>query len=146
MTKDRLTWPEVWMNVAYNIAKRSYDEALQVGTVIVSDDNTQVLSVGYNGSYMGGPHKKESEIPGKSGFVHSELNALLKLDYNFPKKKIVYVTHSPCRMCSKYLINGGISRVVYDIPYRDTSGLDILESVGIEVLSLMEAISIARSK
>lgn len=134
------------MNVAYNIAQRSYDESLQVGTVIVSDDNTQVLSVGYNGSYMGGPHEKESSVPGESGFIHSELNALLKLDYNFPKKKIVYVTHSPCRMCSKYLINGGISSVVYDVLYRDTSGLDILESVGIEVLQLKKAILIAGSK
>jgi dCMP deaminase len=144
--RERLMWPDVWMKIAYNIAQRSYDDSLQVGAVIVSEDNTQVLSVGYNGSYMGGPHEKESQVPGESGFIHAELNSLLKLDYNFPKKKIMYVTHSPCRACAKCLINAGISKVIYDIPYRDTSGLDILESVGIEVLQLKRAILIAGSK
>ena len=42
----RPTWHEVWMNVAINISSRSYDPRLKVGCVIVTDDNTQVLSVG----------------------------------------------------------------------------------------------------
>ena len=31
------------------------------------------------------------EETGKSGFIHAEVNALIKLDYNNPKEKIMYV-------------------------------------------------------
>jgi dCMP deaminase len=143
---ERPTWPETWMQVAKTMAERSYDPRLKVGAIIVSADNTQMLSVGYNGNYKGGPHLHESTEPGKSGFIHAEINALVKCDFNFGKKKHMYVTHSPCRDCAKLIINAEIARVVYDIPYRDPSGLDLLRSVGIEVLSVGEAILIARSR
>jgi dCMP deaminase len=116
---------------------------LKVGAIIVSDDNTRMLSLGYNGSYKGGPHQHESTEPGKSGFLHAELNACLKADYNFSRPKHLYCTHSCCRDCAKILINAGISRVVYEIQYRDPSGIELLKSVGIEVFSLDEAILIA---
>jgi dCMP deaminase len=119
------------MDFARSISRRSYDPRHQVGTVIVTSDNTQVLSVGYNGNYSGGPNKVESEIPGQSGMIHSEINALLKMDYNNPKDKVLYVTMSPCRMCAKAIVNTGIKHVIYDVEYRDRSGLDVLESAGV---------------
>ena len=137
---DRPSWPETWMSIAYEISKRSYDNQLQVGAIIVSEDNTRMLSVGYNGNYRGGPHQRESEEPGLGGFLHAEENALVKCDYNFSKKKYMYVTHSPCRRCSKLIVNAGISRVVYDNDYRDTSGIEILKSVGIDVFSMRDVI------
>ena len=138
MTVDRASWHEVWIEVAKAIATRSYDPRLNVGAIIVSEDNTQVLAIGYNGNYKGGPHEHESQESGKSGFIHAEANCLVKCDYNFPKKKHMYVTHSPCRDCSKLIINAGISKVVYEIPYRDVSGLELLRSVGIEVCRVNE--------
>lgn len=128
------------MKVADAMSLRSYDPRLQVGAIVVSCDNTQMLAVGYNGNYRGGPHVHESIEPGKSGFIHAEVNALVKCDFNFPKKKHMYVTHSPCRDCSKLIINAEIQRVVYRIPYRDPSGRDLLTSAGIEVFSLEDAI------
>mgnify|MGYP001345673432 CR=1 FL=1 len=119
------------MRFAKSISERSYDPRFKVGSVIVSDDNTQVLALGYNGNYAGGPNEVESTEPGKSGMLHSEINALIKLDYNSPKKKKLYVTLSPCRMCAKAIVNAGISEVIYLEKYRDTSGLELLESVGI---------------
>jgi dCMP deaminase len=145
MTNNAVPWPETWMSVAKTISLRSYDDALKVGAIVVSDDNTQMLSIGYNGNYKGGPHEKESNEPGLSGFLHAEANAIIKLDYNFPKKKHMYVTHSPCRMCAKMIINAGISRVVYDIQYRDSSGLVLLQSVGIEVMRTSDAILTSRT-
>jgi len=142
--RERSSWPETWMNIAWEISHRSYDPRLQVGAIIVSCDNTQVLSVGYNGNYKGGPHVHESTEPGKSGFIHAEANALVKCDFNFAKKKHMYITHSPCRDCTKLIINAEIARVVYGLPYRDTSGVDLLREAGIEVLSLDEAILIAK--
>ena len=119
------------MKFAKSISERSYDPRFKVGSVIVSDDNTQVLALGYNGNYAGGPNEVESTEPGKSGMLHSEINALIKLDYNSPKKKKLYVTLSPCRTCAKAIVNAGISEVIYLEKYRDTSGLELLESVGI---------------
>ncbi len=137
---DRPTWPETWMAIAHEIAKRSYDPQLKVGAIIVSADSTRMLSVGYNGNYKGGPNLRESEEPGQGGMIHAEVNALVKCDFNFPKQKHMYLTHSPCRSCAKLIVNAEISEVVYDKLYRDPSGLEILRSVGIGVFSLDEAI------
>lgn len=121
------------MEMAQLIARRSYDPRHQVGAVVVTSDNTQVLSLGYNGNYKGGPNEVESEAPGESGFLHAEINCLLKLDYNNPKQKTLYVTLSPCRMCAKAIVNAGVSEVVYDREYRDTSGLEMLKGAGVRV-------------
>ena len=125
---SRLSWDHVWMKTAKIIAQRSYDPRHQVGAIVVTDDNTQVLAVGYNGNYSGGPNEVESTEPGESGLIHAEINALLKLDYNNPKSKKMYVTLSPCKMCSKALVNANIDEIVYEEEYRDTSGLDLLVS------------------
>lgn len=129
----RPTWNKVWMDFAKIISERSYDPRHKVGAIVVTQDNTQVLAVGYNGNYSGGPNEVESGSPGESGMLHAEINALLKLDYNNPKKKTMYVTLSPCRMCAKAIINSGIDEVIYNEEYRDTSGLEILSSGGVSV-------------
>ncbi len=133
----RPTWDQIWMDFSYSIARRSVDPRHQVGAIVVTDDNTQVLAVGYNGNYTGGPNEVESLSPGESGMIHAEINALLKMDYNNPKEKIMYVTLSPCRMCAKAMINSGISRVVYSETYRDDSSLQILKNAGIEVVKFI---------
>jgi dCMP deaminase len=132
-TASRPSWDQIWMEMARVIAKRSVDPRHQVGTVIVTSDNTQVLSIGYNGDQRGGPNTVESNEPGCSGFLHSEINALIKCDYNTHKKKVMYLTLSPCRQCAKAIINGNISEVVYLEDYRDTTGLDILQQSDVQV-------------
>lgn len=144
LDRKRSTWPHTWMNIALSLAQdRSTDPRLQVAAIIVPDDNTSILSMGYNGTYRGGPNQVESLEPGKSGTIHAEVNALIKCDFNFHKQKHMYVTHSPCRDCCKLIINGGIKRVVYGVLYRDTSGLELLRTAGVEVLSVEEAILMA---
>ena len=133
MQNERPSWDMIWMDVASAISKRSYDPRFQVGSVIVTKDNTQVLAVGYNGNYSGGPNTVESEEPGGSGFIHAEINSLLKMDYNNPKQKKMYLTLSPCRMCAKAIINAGISEVIYREQYRDTSGTELLLSQNVSV-------------
>lgn len=132
----RPTWDEVWSSFALTISKRSLDPRFKVGAVVVTDDNTQVLSVGYNGDHAGGSNEVESLEPGQSGFLHAEINALIKLDYNNPKKKIMYVTLSPCKMCAKAIVNANICEVVYLESYRDASGLTLLKDAGVKVRSL----------
>ena len=129
----RPSWDSIWMEFATRIAERSYDPRYKVGAVIVTEDNSQVLAVGYNGNYAGGPNEVESESPGQSGMLHAEINALLKMDYNNPKNKKLYLTLSPCRMCAKAIINAGISEVFFLESYRDTSGIELLKSQKIKV-------------
>ena len=129
----RPEWDSIWMSVSKTIAQRSIDPRYQVGAIIVSDDNTQLLALGYNGNYKGGPNERESLDPGQSGLIHAEQNALIKLDYNNPKKKKMYVTLSPCSHCAKMIVNANIDEVVYADEYRDTTGIDIIRSCGITV-------------
>ena len=129
----RPSWDSIWMNFAHSISRRSCDQNNKVGAVIVTEDNTQVLAVGYNGDHKGGSNIRESLVAGKSGFIHAEINALIKCDYNNPKRKIMYVTLSPCKMCAKSIINANISDVIYSEIYRDRSGLDLLNLHGIRI-------------
>ena len=132
----RPSWDDVWSSFATTISKRSIDPCFKVGAVVVTEDNTQVLSVGYNGDQAGGSNEVESLEPGQSGCIHAEINALIKLDYNNPKKKKMYVTLSPCKMCAKAIVNANINEVVYLEKYRDESGLLLLVNAGIQVRPL----------
>jgi len=134
----RPSWDNIWMNFAHSISQRSPDSKHKVGAVIVTEDNTQVLSVGYNGDQKGGKNCRDSLETGKSGFIHAEINALIKCDYNHHKKKKMYLTLSPCDICAKAIINAGISEVIYDHVYEQSDGLSILKSHNINVRSFLE--------
>lgn len=130
----RKSWDSVWCDFATSISERSCDPKFKVGAVIVTDDNTQVLSVGYNGDHKGGSNERESLDHGKSGFIHAEVNALIKMDFNNPKRKIMYLTHSPCAVCAKCIINANIEEVAYlNLYEKDTKGLSLLIESGIKV-------------
>ena len=122
----------------FNISRRSPDPSFKVAAIIVTEDNTQLLSLGYNGDHAGGPNCRESDMPGDSGFIHAEVNALIKLDFNSPKRKKMYVSLSPCKMCAKAIINARIDEVVYIDKYRDLSGVELLQNAGIKVRQLSE--------
>ena len=128
----RPRWDDVWMDFAGLISQRSSDPKFKVGCCIVTQDNCQVLAIGYNGDHKGGSNQRDSLEPGNSGFIHAEINALIKLDYNSPKKKTLYITLSPCRQCAKAIINGGIDRVIFRDLYRDQSGIELLQLHNIE--------------
>lgn len=123
------------MSFARVLSRKSIHPTFKVGCVIVSDDNQRVLSIGINGDECGGDNCVDSTESGKSGCIHAEVNACLKIDFTDTCNKVVYVTLSPCVVCSRLLINLGVSKVVYDEPYRDTRGIDILRNAGIDVVS-----------
>ena len=130
-------WDDIWMNFAHNIAKRSPDDKHKVGAVIVNEENTHVLAIGYNGDQKGGSNARDSMEIGASGFIHAEINALIKCDYNYPKKKKMYLTLSPCKVCAKAIVNAGIDEVIYSREYHDSSdSLKILRDAGIDVRTI----------
>ena len=124
-------WNEVWMNLTKDIALRSNDSTLKVGAVIVTSDNETVLSLGYNGDEKGGDNKRDSSLPGQSNFIHAEVNAICKMNYSDPRPRKIYLTHSPCVVCSRLIVNAKIEKVIYLEKYREHQGLDILEKRGI---------------
>lgn len=130
---NRPDWDEIWMTFAGTIAQRSIDNRRKVGAIIVSENNSQVLALGYNGDYRGGPNAVLSSIPGQSGCIHAEINALLKLDFNYPGRKRMYVTTMPCYQCAAACINAGIDEVIYRDDYRDDAGIKILKASGVVV-------------
>lgn len=135
----RPEWNDIWKRFALDIAKRSPDPKFQVGAVIVSNDNTQVLALGYNGDHKGGPNCRDSLETGKSGFIHAEVNALIKCDFNNPKPKKMYLTHAPCPVCAKCIVNSEIKQVLYINDYKpDMSGIDILRACNVSVVKLVD--------
>lgn len=131
---DRPSWDKVWMTMAETISQRSHHSTFKVGALIVTSDNTQVLSLGYNGNAAGMSNVPQSEEPGCSGLLHAEINALLKLDYNNPKDKVMYLTLSPCENCAMAIINSGIKKVVYKNRYRNETGINNLKKAGIQII------------
>ena len=131
---NRPSWDKIWMTMAETIALRSHHSEFKVGALIVTSDNTQVLSLGYNGNAAGLSNVPRSEEPGCSGLLHAEINALLKLDYNNPKDKVMYLTLSPCETCAKAIINSGIKKVVYKEKYRNEEGINLLKVSNINIM------------
>ena len=131
-------WDTLWMGLASNISKRSCDPRLQVGCVIVTDDNSCVLSVGYNGMAAGEKNEVDSTEPGQSGAIHAEVNALIKLPFGDFRQRKMYLTHSPCAVCARAIVNAGIKDVYYIHEYRIKTGLEILEGAGINIYLLQD--------
>ena len=130
---NRPSWDKIWMKMAETIAQRSHHPTFKVGAIIVTSDNTQVLSLGYNGNARGMSNVPQSDEPGCSGLLHAEINALLKLDFNNPKDKVMYLTLSPCENCAMAVINSGVKEVVYKEEYRDKTGINLLKCSRIKV-------------
>lgn len=130
------SWNEIWMSLTEMIAQRSHDPRLKVGCVVVTEDNTTVLGLGYNGDESGGSNEPDSLEPGKSGFIHAEANALLKVNYGDHRNKKMYLTHSPCPVCARMIVNSGIKKIIYINDYRDEKGMHILKKAGIEICKM----------
>lgn len=106
----------------------------QVGALIVKD--SMIISDGYNGSPSGFLNDCEDDNGDTHWYVlHAEANAITKLarSTNNANGATLYLTLSPCRECSKLILQCGIKRVVFKMRYKDDSGIDFLNEAGIEV-------------
>lgn len=126
----------IWMKTALLLSERSLDPRLKVGCVITDASMAHVLGVGYNAGAKGQSDYPESLEPGKSDLLHAEIQALIKCNNMIPDK-IVFVTHSPCKLCAKALVNSGIKKVYYNELYRNSDGLNVLFHANIETENWM---------
>ncbi len=130
---ERPSWDQIYSQMAKFLSWRSTCRRLKVGTVIVSMDNRHVLGIGYNGNAAGFPNDCDCDTPGACGCIHSEENAIINCTAPRETPKKVYITHVPCKMCAKKLVNlGGVQEVIYVTMYRNTEGLEILDQAGIK--------------
>ena len=130
---DRIPLFEVYMRMAEELAKRSTCSRLQVGTVITDEALQNVVAIGYNGNAKGFPNQCDTDTPGACGCIHSEQNAVVKADGQM-RRKVAFVTASPCVMCAKLLIQSDVTHVFYREPYRKPDGLDVLRAGGVKTV------------
>ena len=136
-THTRPSFEVLYMTLAFGLAQRSTCRRLSVGTVITTTDYRQVLAVGYNGNATGLPNHCDSDTPGGCGCLHSEENACINCQAPRSTPKVVFVTHLPCVMCAKRLLNlGGVQRIYYSQEYRIAAARELLEQQGIVVRRL----------
>lgn len=122
-----------YINMATEWSKLSHCSRKQVGALIVKDG--MIISDGYNGTPTGFENNCELDGLTKWYVIHGEANAILKCARHGQScdGATLYQTHSPCKDCSKLILQSGIKRLVYREDYKDTDGLDFLRQAGIEI-------------
>lgn len=140
---------DIFMELAYNLAKRSHCVKRHVGAVLTKD--TRIISIGYNGPPAGthncdedyGPQGCSRDSKGSCSLaIHAEENAILYAVKNGSdiKGSTLYVTLSPCIACARTIFSMGVKRVIFLNSYaaykgiaRD-EGVEFLREFGVEVL------------
>jgi len=140
MQKEKqLKFDKAYLRIANEWGKLSHCKRKQVGALIVKD--RMIISDGYNGTPSGFENYCEDDEGYTKWYVlHAEANAILKVAASTQSCQgaTLYITMSPCKECSKLIHQAGITRIVYEIGYKDNSGLDFLEKAGIELNQVTE--------
>lgn len=130
----QLRYDKVYLKMALTWAELSHCSRKKVGAIIVKDD--AIISDGYNGTPSGFDNCCENDLGETHWYVlHAEANAILKVakSTNNCSGATLYLTHSPCKDCSKLILQSGIKRLVFQDKYRDTAGIDFLNAAGLNV-------------
>ncbi|MCM8569843.1 dCMP deaminase family protein [Gramella jeungdoensis] len=137
--KKQLKYDKAYLRIAREWSKLSHCNRKQVGALIVKD--RMIISDGYNGTPTGFENFCEDDEGYTKWYVlHAEANAILKVAGSTQscKDATLYITMSPCKECSKLIHQSGIKRLVYQIDYKDNSGLNFLEKAGVELEQITE--------
>lgn len=141
----RPTWDQYFMEITHLVARRSTCLRRQVGAVLVKDKN--ILATGYNGAPSGVAHcldvgclRERLQVPSGERHelcrgLHAEQNAIIQAAKHGTSIEgaILYSTTMPCIICSKMIINAGISRIVYEEGYADQLAGSMIAESGVEV-------------
>lgn len=132
-------YDNLFLGIAESFSKMSYANKKKVGAIIVKDNS--IISDGYNGTPSGYCNECEDSEGNTYWYVlHAEANAITKIAKNNQSclGATLYITLSPCRECSKLIIQSGIKRVVYKEKYKDLSGINFLGNFNIECVNINE--------
>jgi len=140
----RPDWDEYFMSIAKVVSLRSNCIKRKVAAIIVKD--RRVISTGYNGTPRGARNCNDGGCPrcntmAPSGTAlsecvccHGEENAITQAAYHGTSLKgsTLYTTLAPCLLCTKMIINSGITEVVYNQEYSlNERALALLTECGI---------------
>ena len=104
-------WDLRFLDLAGHISQWSKDPSTKVGCVI-ADKKNLIISVGFNGAPRGVGDVFTGRDQKLRRTIHAEKNALA-----FAQRSVegctAYVTHPTCAQCAAYLLQHGISRVVF---------------------------------
>lgn len=119
----RPSWDIYFLRFAKLAATRSTCLRRQHGAVIVKDN--QILATGYNASPSKlehcerGCHREELGIPSGQRYelcrsVHAEQNAIIQAAKHgvMINGATIYITGFPCLICTKLILNSGITKIV----------------------------------
>jgi dCMP deaminase len=130
-------YDSAYLKMAEQWSALSHCKRKKVGAIIVKD--SMIISDGYNGTPAGFDNCCEDDGGNTHWYVlHAEANAILKVakSTNNCKGATLYLTLSPCKDCSKLILQAGITRVVFRNAYKDTEGIDFLINSGVNVAQL----------
>jgi len=141
----RPAWDDYFMQLAEHVASRSTCLRRKVGAVLVRDK--RILATGYNGAPSGMKHcleigclRDELKIPSGTKHeicraIHAEQNAVIQCALHgvSSQESVLYITHQPCAICTKILINAGVKRIVYRQPYPDKFSQELLRKAGVKL-------------
>lgn len=136
-------YDKAYLRMANTWAELSHCVRKKVGALIVRDG--RIISDGYNGTPAGFENSCENDLGETHWYVlHAEANAILKVarSTNDCSDATLYITLSPCKDCSKLVVQAGIRRVVYVNDYKDTTGIDFLRDAGVEVVHITDPFTI----
>lgn len=137
MDNKQLRYDKAYLRMANTWAELSHCSRKKVGAIIVKDG--MIISDGYNGTPAGFDNCCENENGETHWYVlHAEANAILKLarSTNNGVGSTLYLTLSPCKDCSKLILQAGIRRVVFMNNYKDETGVQFLKNSGLELVQI----------
>lgn len=132
--EKQLRYDLAYLRMAREWRKLSHCTRKKVGAIIVK--NGMIISDGYNGTPSGFDNCCEDEEGATLWYVlHAEANAISKVarSTNNAQDSTLYLTLSPCKDCSKMILQVGIKRVVYAELYKDGAGIELLKEAGISI-------------
>jgi len=145
----RPDWDEYFMEMAVLTSKRATCLRRQVGAVIAKDRH--IVSTGYNGAPRGMKHcserggciREKLNIPSGERHelcmaLHAEQNAIIQaatLGQSI-EGATMYITHQPCSICAKMIINAGLRKIIVKEGYPDQLSVDILAEAGLRIVML----------
>lgn len=135
---ERPSWDEYFMTLAEQVATRTTCLRRGVGAVVVKD--RRILATGFNGAPSGLPHcavtgclRTQLGVPSGQRHeicrgLHAEQNAIIQAArYGIDMSgSVIYVTHQPCVVCAKMLINAGVTEVIYKHGYPDELARELI--------------------
>ena len=142
----RPSWDEYFMEMAELTAKRSTCMRRNVGAVIVKEKHA--IATGYNGAprgikQRGGCLRQKLGVPSGQRHelcmaLHAEQNAIIQAASmgHAIEGGTIYITHQPCGICAKMIVNAGIKRIVVREGYPDELAVEILNEAGLVVEKL----------